>query len=271
MRNVGTCVELVRMRPHDHIGWVFSGPGQFAALARPFLTEGAERGERLMFVSDDPDTSALRDLEPLVESGVLEITPVAAVYGESGMVDAAEQRATFAATLAEALAQGYTGIRVAADNTPLVTDGDRLAAWIAWETVADRFMSEHAVTGLCAFDREQVAVDTLRHLATLHPLCSTDEPVPQFRLISEDGRLHLRGEVNAFAVENLSLALRCLPQKTGVTVDLTDTVFTAKAAMLTLHGLWQQGVPVTIVNPNEGTRLYAESLGMPDACFADAS
>jgi hypothetical protein len=40
MRSNGTRVELVWMRPHDHIGWVFAGPGEFADVAQDFLNEG---------------------------------------------------------------------------------------------------------------------------------------------------------------------------------------------------------------------------------------
>ena len=126
------------------------------------------------------------------------------------MVDAPSQRATFAGALADALAAGYSGIRVAADNTPLVTDEARLAAWIRWEIVADRFMSENQVTGLCAFDQEKVNVDQLRHLATLRPLSSAASPVPQFRLFADSGELHIEGEIDSFAVSQVWLALKTL-------------------------------------------------------------
>lgn len=58
MRNHGSRFGLMRMGPHDHIGWIFSGPGEFAALAEPFLAEGAARNEQLMYVAEDPDTAS---------------------------------------------------------------------------------------------------------------------------------------------------------------------------------------------------------------------
>lgn len=268
MRNRGACFELLRMRPHDHIGWVFSGADEFAALARPFLTEGAERGERLMYVAEEPDAAALDGLGSLVDSGTLQVTSIAEVYGEAGMVDAAAQRATFAAALADALDQGYTGIRVAADNSPLVADPRRLQAWIQWEMVADRFMSEHAVTGLCAFDRRRVDVDTLRHLATLHPLSPAAEPSPQFMLFSDDGALRLEGEVNPFAVEHVMLALKHLPAKTNVVVDLSKAAFVMKGTMVLLRDLADGGTPVSIRGASDGTRQLGEFLGMPEECFS---
>jgi len=162
------------------VGWVFSGRAEFDALAGPFLAEGAERGERLMYVAAHTGPG----IRGVLGSRDVQVASIAEVYGASGIVDAAGQRATFAAALADALADGYTGIRVAADNTPLVSDAVRLAAWVRWEITADRFMSENQVTGLCAFDRRQVDVDRLRHLATLHPAVLAGKPgapVPHVR------------------------------------------------------------------------------------------
>lgn len=243
MRNRGGRVECLRMRPHDHIGWAFAGPAEFAGLARPFLAEGAALGEKLMYVAADPDPAAVAGL---ASPDALQIVSVAEVYGNSGIVDALAQRATFSGALAQALGEGYMGIRVAADNTPLVTDDRRLAAWIEWEIVADRFMSENPVTGLCAFDRKKVDVDRLRHLASLHPLSTAAQPAPQFRLFADSGALCVEGEIDAFAVSQLELALRALPPRTGVRIDLAAVTLRGRKVMADLGQLADAGVPVTI-------------------------
>lgn len=246
MRRHGTRSECLRMRPHDHIGWVFTGLDGFAELARPFLAEGAARGEKLMYVAEDPGPAAVAGLADVAGPPVLEVTSIAEVYGSSGIVDAASQRATFAAALADARAQGYSGIRVAADNTPLVTDQARLAAWIEWEVVADRFMSENRVTGLCAFDGSKVDVDRLRHLATLHPLSPASGPVPQFRVFADGGDLRVEGEIDSFAISQLRLALKALPSETGVLVDLAAATLRGRGVLARLRDLADDGVTVTI-------------------------
>jgi hypothetical protein len=246
MRNRGARFECLRMRPHDHIGWVFAGPAEFAALARPFLAEGAERHEKLMYVAEDPGSAALASLDGLAGLDGFQVRSIAEVYGASGIVDLARQRATFSAALADAFAQGYTGIRVAADNTSLVTDDKRLKAWIEWEIAADRFIAENAVTGLCAFNRDKIDVNRLRHLATLHPLSSAASPVPQFRLFAGEGELCIEGEVDSFAVSQLWLALDVLPAKTAVRVDLSSARLRGGKAITALSGLAGTGVTVTI-------------------------
>ena len=191
------------MMPHDHIGWAFAGAAEFAALARTFLAEGAVRGEKLIYVAEHPDPATVAAFVAVTGQDALEVAAIADVYGASGIVDAPRQRATFASALADARAGGYSGLRVAADNTPLVTDQARLAAWIRWEITADRFMSEIPVTGLCAFDRNKVDVNRLRHLATLHPLSSAASPLPQFRMFADGGDLRVGGEIDSAAIGDL--------------------------------------------------------------------
>jgi hypothetical protein len=234
------------MRPHDHIGWVFSGAAAFDELAMPFLAEGAARGELLMYVTGAPSPATASALRNLYGTQTVQVASIGEVYGESGIVDAMAQRATFASVLTDALAAAFSGIRVAADNTALVADEERLAAWIRWEHVADRFMAERPVTGLCAFDRQQVDVNRLRHLATLHPLSSCAEPEPQFRMFADDGNLRLEGQIDSFAVGELPLALDVLPPETGVLIDVSAATFVSRAPLARLRRLASSGVSVTI-------------------------
>lgn len=263
MRNHGSRFGLMRMGPHDHIGWIFSGPGEFAALAEPFLAEGAVRNERLIYVAEDPDIASFGEWTETLAPGTLSAVTVSEVYGESGIVDAPKQRATFAQALGEALAAGYTGIRVAADNTRLVLDEERIEAWIRWEVVADHFMSQNPVTGLCAFDKARADVDTIRRLATLHPVWPAESDQPPFRLFNNDSALWLEGEVNSFALGQARLALKSLPPQTNVVVDLTKTENVTTDALSALRQLCETGVAVTVRGATEIVRRLAQSTGVP--------
>jgi MEDS: MEthanogen/methylotroph, DcmR Sensory domain len=80
----------------------------------------------------------------------------------------------FAAALAEARSEGYTGIRVAADNSSVIDTPERLQAWLGWEALADRFMAENPVTGLCAFDRTRVRPASLSAVTGTHRVSMSD-------------------------------------------------------------------------------------------------
>ncbi len=154
-----------------HAGWVFSGVSTFEAGATTFLAQGAARGERQMFLADDPVVGQWPN--DLVDRGELVIASVTDIYGPDRMVEAASQRGAFATVLAEALSEGYTGIKVVADNE-LIDTPERLQAWLAWEEVADRFMAENPVTGLCAFDRTRVEAATLSEVMGSHHVSMSD-------------------------------------------------------------------------------------------------
>lgn len=254
MRSRGAPVEAVGMQPCDHIGWVYAGRDQFAALAFEFLSEGAVRGEKLMYVAEAPEPRGPRNLAATLAPDVLQVASLAEVYGPEGVVDAAAQRATFADVLAEARAAGFTGIRVAADNTALVLDDRRFHAWLGWELVADGFMAANPVTGLCAFDGDRVQVDRLRHLATLHPLSSSSCPKPQFRMFVDGDTVRVEGMLDAFGVRMVSRALRETPGYRAVVIDGTagGTVM-SPATMRALDSLARTGVDIMIVGDPEAS------------------
>ena len=259
MRNYGIRFECITMRPHDHIGWIFDGPTGFDALAAPFLAEGAERGERLMYIAADPDPAAVSGLGAAIASHGVQVASIAEVYGATGVVDPSALLATFSAVFVDALAEGYRGIRVAADNTPLVTDEARLAAWFRWEIIADRFMSENPATAVCAFDRGKVDVNRLRHLATLHPLSAADSTEPRYRLFAEAGHLRVEGRIDSFAVSQIPLALEVLPPRTGVLIDLATSRLTSRAPLLGLRQMCDTGVTVTIRGKPDSLSHLAEA------------
>lgn len=149
-----------------HLGWSFRGSPQFEARAARFLSEGFARGERLLFVADDPRSR--RWPQPMLASGTLVLASVAEVYGAGRLVAPTAQLETFAGACAEAIRDGYSGICVAADNSSLVDGPERLRAWLEWERLADRLMATNPVTGLCAFDQTSLAGDVLAQLMAAH-------------------------------------------------------------------------------------------------------
>lgn len=152
--------------PEGHSGWFFAGAEAFEGRVAGFLADGIARGERAVLVADEP--GADRWPPTLLDRGDLVVASTAEIYGPDLVVEAGAQRAAFAGMLAGSLAVGYRGLRVAADNTSLVAGPERLAAWLAWEAVADQFMVANPVTGMCAFDVRRIDAQARRLLAGVH-------------------------------------------------------------------------------------------------------
>lgn len=262
-REHGVRFEFLRMRPHDHMGWVYAGASEFAALAASYLTEGAALGERIMYVAEDPDPRDLSQLAGLVDPGALRIASVAEVYGSRGIVDPSRQLATFLGEVADARAAGYTGLRVAADNTSLVGDQKRMNAWIQWEIIADHAIAGQPFTALCAFSKDKVETATLRQIATLHPLSSASGPVPPFRLFSDGEAMHIEGRVDSYAITQLWLALETLPVRADVVVDLATARLMGPGVLAGLTQLCDCGINVRIRGERTALDGLRESLAQP--------
>lgn len=215
-----------------------------------------------MYISESPRPATRARLLNHYGPRVITVARTSEVYGESCVVDPDAQRARFAAALADALSAGFSGLRIAADNTPLVSDDERLEAWIRWEHVADRFMDANPVTGLCAFDGQRVDVNRLRHLSTLHPLSAVAAAEPQFRMYSEAESLWLEGHIDSYTVDRIPVALKELPPGTRVLIDLSAATLMSRATITGLTRLAQAGVPVTVRGEREALdALAGDGLG----------
>lgn len=95
---------------HDHVAWCGDGPDALHRLAVSAFSEALKRGERMLFVSEQPDPAPLADLgdlEALLDRGALQLTTVEEAYRE--ISDAPGLRARFEEELDRALAYGYSG------------------------------------------------------------------------------------------------------------------------------------------------------------------
>jgi hypothetical protein len=264
-RERGVRFESLRMRPHDHIGWVFQGRSEFAALAAPYLAEGAALGERLMYIAEDPRPEDTAHLATIVDRGQLRVASIAETYGPGGIVDPVRQIATFVDELDVAMAAGYTGVRVAADNTSLVSDEKQMKAWIQWEIIADHTVAGRQFTGLCGFNKEKVGSAQLHQIAAVHPLSSASGPVPNYRLFSDGQCMHIEGRVDSSAITQLWLALEALPVRADVVVDLGTTRLMGPGVLAGLTQLCDCGIGVTIRGERAAIAELKESLTQPSS------
>jgi hypothetical protein len=223
---------------------------EFDAIAVPFLAAGAALGQRLMYVGREPGAVVTSQLASLGPEGVRTVS-VPEVYGAAGVFDPPALLAFFAAVFVDAINAGYSGLRVAADTTTMVTGDADMNIWYRWEIIVDRFVSENPATALCAFNGDKVNINRLRHLATLHPLSSASGPLPRFRLFAEQGCLRAEGMIDAFAVSQIPLALEALPPQTPVFIDLTRSRLTS-ASICGLRELQDAGI--TLITTGQRAR-----------------
>ncbi|HYA45121.1 MAG TPA: MEDS domain-containing protein, partial [Acidimicrobiales bacterium] len=172
------------------------------------------------------DLAGLESLDLLMSTGALTVTTTGDVYGTGDAFEPTGQLAAFRELLSRALSDGYTGIRVVADNTPLVRGSDEsFDRWLRWEHEADHFQAANPVVGVCFFDREQLADEPLAALATMHPIVSGTPDESLFRAFMDNGVLQLAGELDAFGADRLRRVLTAAPPGGELVIDLSEVTF----------------------------------------------
>jgi anti-anti-sigma regulatory factor len=269
-RQSGRVQMLSGFGARDHACWSYAGSDRRAAAATAWLSEGLRAGYRGVYVADATESDLAGELARVPDSdaamrrGALVVLPTAAVYDLSVPTDAHAQRAVYDAVVTQAVvADGYLGVCVVADITPLVADPARRAAHLRWEQVADRYVSTRPVSGLCLYDTSQVTgIDAI---IAAHPL--RGPAATSLGLYGTDsGTAALDGEADASQGRVLADLLAGLPDADAV-LDLSRLTFIdgrcARVLSDALAARRTAGQPVRVT----GMRQTARRLW--DACRLD--
>jgi anti-anti-sigma regulatory factor len=224
----------------DHLCWPFRRRDELLAAARAYVAEGLSRQERVAYVSGVDPAGSLPDLIGIpglaehVERGRLQVVPGDRTHG----ADAGEAAdlSVLATLTEEALAAGYRGLRMFADETVRVHDPARRMRQVSYEHQLDRFCCTHPLAALCAYDAAALGNSAVAELVCVHALAHGD--LSPFHLRAARGAdAALAGSIDVFCVDQLEQALR----RTGVAraggivaIDAADLEFIDVRGLLTL-------------------------------------
>jgi anti-anti-sigma regulatory factor len=200
-------------RSRSHVCWVFDDHADFRAAAVEFLADGLARGRRVRYIAAGDEQSLRAELAPLERleearrPGAVEVLTVSGTYaGPESCVDARAQVGVYATDTRTALADGFTGLRVAADVTELVRTPAQLDAFARYEHQVDRYITLAPFSALCGYSRSELGDDTVAQLACLHPGGSAEQA--PFRMhATPDADLALSGELDLTTVELFAAAV----------------------------------------------------------------
>jgi hypothetical protein len=244
VRSAGHVGDLRVLGAHEHLCWAFSDPGEFRRHAWQFLAAGLDAGQRVWLVAAG-ETSAAQErnlapaaLWPALGSGAAQVLSADSFYPPGGLSDPAGQVEQYRAATRRALADGFTGLRVAADGTALVTGDRALADFASYEALADRFMAVEPFSGLCGFHAGSLSPAALRRLGCLHP--ASNVPETPFHLCAAPPtpvRIGLSGDLDVFSCELFGQALHdVFDDHDAVVLDAGRLRFADHRALLTLDG-----------------------------------
>lgn len=238
MRTTGNGVEAGALAMHDHVSWSFDDPSSFVAAATSFLAEGARLGERVGYIGGVGLDHMREALDEMAAASRLEgstfVTDLGAMY-QGGTPDPEEQVEIYMAATHAAVADGFCGLRVAADATGMATHAASALTFARYEHLVDRAMVGMPFTAMCGYDVTVVG-EHARTLACLHP--ATNDAASTFGVFAAGpGSVGLRGELDARNVEALAEALELAdwPSSTRETLDLSRLGFIDHRALHLLH------------------------------------
>lgn len=213
MRTAGVLDAVRGLGLHDHVCWPYDDPAEFRTQAVGFLSDGLALGQRAWYVAE-PDTDELRGhldglpgVAEALDRGALQLCSIGTTYRSGQVVVPADQVAAYAAATDQALADGYTGLRVAAEATPMVRTDEALEAFCRYEHLVDRYMAARPFAAMCAYDRQELSGEAIGDLASMHPASGPD--AAPFRLYAtSESEVALAGELDLESREHFPAALR---------------------------------------------------------------
>ena len=240
-------------------------PVSSAEAIVPFLVEGVQARERVLAVLAPETRSAVMerladraDVAALEADDAIRGAEPGDVYPEAAF-DAERQLARFREMADEALDDGFSGLRVAGDITPLaVRHPDDL---LRWERTADAFQARNPVTGLCVLDASAVEPRLVDAIDVLHAPTPTSRAT--FHVFSGlEPVVTFSGDLDATDVDLFATTLDAVGSglfEADYVVDLSELRYISHQALTTLDGLGARlDSSIAIVNASPAvTRVIA--------------
>ncbi|MET7967692.1 MEDS domain-containing protein [Micromonospora sp. NPDC005305] len=165
---------------YGHACLAYDDPAALDARAVAYLAAGLAAGEQVWLVAPGDRGSLVRRLDRLpgldaaLRRRALRLLPVEDAYRHDEVVDPDKQVRAYAAATRDALAAGYTGLRVFAEATTLVRSPAQREAFTRYEHLIDRWMRRHPMSAVCAYDRRELTGAAVAELACMHPESNTE-------------------------------------------------------------------------------------------------
>jgi anti-anti-sigma factor len=257
----------------DHVCWNYGDEGYLDA-AVAFLDDGRRAGQRLLYIADRPPNELIDDLagldgrDALLADGGLIVRPLEEAH-PGGPPDPEATLAAYRAATERALADGYTGLRVVGDCTPLVLDPSDRAVWARLEHVAERWMSMgNPMAALCAFDRRALGAGAVDEILRMHPLVHRADGDLAFHVFGNGEDVVLGGDVDLFSAGDLERALAHTVNGTRTVIDLSEIEFIDHHGLLALahhaRSLARSGARLTVRGASPAVRHAWRVAGLGD-------
>lgn len=273
MSSLREIVAPAGLGPGDHAAWAVDGEEAERVTVARWTQEGVARGEKVLVVGARGVTSSA-DVEQRLPEDVsfgrtqVEVRDLDETYELVRLGRLHEQADLFRQEASRALADGYTGLRVWADVTPLTADERGRELYLDYESVVEQVFRDRPVTGVCALD-VGAGSELWDLVASRHRVrgVSARGRFP-LAVTVYDGVVHVVGEARFGALDELRGALLSAGRSTegALVLDLEELRFLdvagARAVAAFVADQRRRGRVVTVVNAAPMAARILEVFGV---------
>ena len=165
--------------PENHLALIYETPAEQLSAIVPFVRQGLEANERVMYIADESSVADLRaafagagiDVESALDSGALSFHSASETYAPSGSFDIDEMMDLLDELVRDVAAgDEYDRIRITGEMTwALGDDADTLDHLVEYEATVNDFYPEKPAIALCQYDRTRFPPDLLHDIVRAHP------------------------------------------------------------------------------------------------------
>src|SRR5574341_579099 len=170
--------QLELLRPGDHLCLIYETPEEQFAAVVPFLRDGLAREEQCFYIADDRTVAEVRgalrragvDVDAGEASGALRIATKRETYLRSGTFDPAAMITLLHGATSEAIARGYTALRVTGEMTWALGPESGTNRVIEYETMLNDFFPGSRALAICQYNRRRFSPEIIYGVLRTHPL-----------------------------------------------------------------------------------------------------
>ncbi len=274
VRNHGNVASAAGISAGDHVCWAYETDEDFFAAGAAFLADGLAAGERLVF------TASLTPAELAARIGPLGLDPDLAgeralLLRTSGELYSPEFHNTPAGSMhafeqlcTQAIADGYSGVRVLGESTRLVADRSYLGQLRHEHLAEARMAGGLPLTALCAYNRRVLGDGGIADIAALHPLVHGPASLSERHLFFDGETLVLTGYVDSTSCPQMRRLLATVTVTGSAFLDVSELDFIDARGLHTLmrwgERLAADGGSLTICGATPWMSRAWEALDFPE-------
>jgi signal transduction histidine kinase len=170
---------LTEMGPGDHVCWVYETDEQFRLMTTPFLYQGLEQDEKIIYIVDEVSAERvltyLRDegvvVEPHISTGRLQILGIEETYMRNGVFEPDDMIELLRMETECALAETYSGLRVISEMSWICRRLPKLEGLIEYEAKLTDFIQSNKCLAICQYNMRIFDPAVLLDVLCTHPIC----------------------------------------------------------------------------------------------------